>query len=318
MTTTHINRKPKGTKTGGQFAPSQNPEATLDLAPAAEPRPKVDFAQRQQELLEQLSDGVAALTSSDEWRRHLDFQSRFHNYSFGNTILIAIQRPDASRVAGFNTWKSMGRNVNKGEKAMYILAPMISKTKPKDDDEESKTFLRGFRSVPVFDVSQTSGDDLPEIVTKLDGDDVAGHYATLCDVASGMGYTVEDHEFSNTANGDTDTRSKSIRIESRNSPAQRVKTLVHELAHATLHEDLTDYHEHRGVYELEAESVAYVVCQTLGLDTSDYSFGYVAHWARDGENAQKNIKASGQRIQKTSSSLIEALSKHLDLVSSDA
>ena len=113
------------------------------------------------ELIDQLTEGIANLTSSEQWQDYLNFQSRFHRYSFGNVLLIALQRPDATRVAGFNAWKKSNRFVRKGEKAIWILAPMVYKN-PDAEEGEGDRVIRGFKFVPVFDVAQTDGEELPD------------------------------------------------------------------------------------------------------------------------------------------------------------
>lgn len=256
---------------------------------------------RQQELIAQLAEGIANLTSSRDWQRHLEFQSRFHRYSFNNVLLIAVQCCEASQVAGFNAWRRLDRFVRKGEKAIWILAPMVYKnTDPERDTDER--VLRGFKFVPVFDVAQTDGEKLPAICSRLDGDDPTGLYAQLLTVAQTVGFHVEDHEFASSTNGDCCHAEHRIRVEISNAPAQRVKTLAHELSHALLHERF----DNRALAELEAESTAYVVCQALGLDTSDYSFGYVATWTGGGEQAIAGIKASCERIQNSAAIILRA------------
>jgi len=263
------------------------------------------------DLLDKLTAGIAALTSTEEWRRYLDLQSRFHRYSFSNVQLIHAQREDARRVAGFRTWRGLDRTVRKGEKAIFILAPMIYKTTDEDGNDERG--VRGFKWVPVFDVAQTDGAELPAVATRLDGDDPAGHYATLVEVAHSIGFTVHDHHFDGATNGDCSHSEHRIRVEESNAPAQRVKTLAHEIAHALLHET----YDSRPLAELEAESTAYVVCQSLGLATDDYSFGYVASWAGGSENAAKAIKTSGERIQRTASAILRAFTSAEALTAAD-
>ena len=253
------------------------------------------------ELIDQLTAGIANLTSSTDWQHYLDFQSRFHRYSFGNVLLIAAQCHEATRVAGFNAWRKMNRFVRKGEKAIWILAPMVYKTADAEDGESDRV-IRGFKFVGVFDVAQTDGEELPSICNRIDGEDPAGHYAQLITVAQSIGFTVEDHEFGGSTNGDCSHTDHRIRVETQNTPAQRVKTLAHEIAHALLHES----YDNRALAELEAESTAYVVCSSLGLDTSDYSFGCVANWAGGGDEAIAGIKASCERIQKTAASILRS------------
>jgi antirestriction protein ArdC len=253
------------------------------------------------ELIARLTEGISKLTSSEEWRHYLDVQSRFHPYSFANVLLIAAQRHEATRVAGFNAWRKLDRFVRRGEKAIWILAPMVYKKADAVEGENDRV-IRGFKFVPVFDVAQTDGGELPSICNRLDGDDPAGHYARLLSVATSIGFRVEDHDFGGSTNGDCCHAEHRIRVETTNSPAQRVKTLAHELAHALLHE----HYENRALAELEAESTAYVVCQALGVDSGDYSFGYVATWAGDGERTITGIKASCERIQKSAATILRA------------
>jgi len=253
------------------------------------------------ELIAQLTEGISQLTSSEDWQHYLDFQSRFHRYSFGNVLLIAAQCHEATRVAGFHAWRKMNRFVRKGEKAIWILAPMVYKNSDAEDGESDR-ILRGFKFVPVFDVAQTDGEELPSICSRINGEDPAGHYAQLVTVAQFIGFTVEDHEFGGSTNGDCTHSEHRIRVEAQNTPAQRIKTLAHEIAHALLHES----YDNRALAELEAESTAYVVCQALGIDSSDYSFGYVATWAGGGEEAIAGIKASGERIQKSAATILRA------------
>ena len=255
----------------------------------------------QPELIDKLTEGIAKLTSSEEWRCYLRIQSRFHRYSFGNVLLIAAQRPDASRLAGFKAWREMNRFVRRGEKAVWILAPMVYR----DTDAAGggrEEVVRGFKFVPVFDVTQTDGEDLPEVCTQLEGEDTAGHYAILLSVAQSIGFTVRDHHFNSQTNGDCSHGERRIRIEAGNTEAQRVKTLAHEIAHALLHERF----DSRALAELEAESTAYVVCQALGIDSGNYSFGYVATWTGGGDGAIGTIRASCGRIQRAAGTMLRA------------
>jgi antirestriction protein ArdC len=252
------------------------------------------------ELLANLSEGIAKLATSDEWQRYLDCQSRFYRYSPNNVMLIAQQRHEATMIAGFNAWKKHGRSVRKGEKAIWILAPMVYKASADETSEESERVIRGFKWVPVFDIASTDGADLPTVCQKLTDDDPAGLFSRLADVAHSIGFTVADTELPGSRNGDCSHATHRIRIETQNSPAQRVKTLAHEIGHALLHEQC----KNRALAELEAESTAYVVCNALGLDTSDYSFGYVATWAGGGDQAIAGIKGSCDRIQKAASTIL--------------
>jgi hypothetical protein len=260
----------------------------------------MDSKDRRLDLLTQLSDGIAALSDSDEWLRHLEAQRRFHRYSFGNVVLIASQFPAATRVAGFHAWKKLDRTVAKGEKAIWILAPMTVRKRDESDDD---WVVRGFKHVPVFDISQTEGAELPAVCHKLTGDEPDACFDRLRSVATSLGYLVESTELRNGVNGDCTFNLRRIRVEVRNASAQRAKTLAHEIAHALLHGDQPD----RQLAELEAESTAFVVCGCLGLETSSYSFGYVANWAGGGEQAVAGIRASCSRIQEAVARILDAL-----------
>ena len=260
---------------------------------------------RRAELVAELERGIGELVTSDRWRAHLEVQSRFRQYSFGNVTLIASQCPDATRVAGFQAWRGLGRSVRRGERAIWILAPMLA---PREEDRRAASkgherVVRGFKAVPVFDVSQTDGPDLPSVCAALQGSDDAGAYDRLVGFGSMIGFAVEDRELEAGTNGDCSHEQHLIRVERRNQPAQRVKTLAHEIAHALLHETFED----RSLAELEAESVAYVVCRSLGFDASGYSFGYVALWAGGGERAIAGVRSSGERIQKAAARILSGI-----------
>jgi antirestriction protein ArdC len=257
------------------------------------------------ELVEKLVAGISNLTSSEEWRSYLDFQSRFYRYSYRNTLLIAAQRRNATQVAGYRAWHKLNRYVLKGEEAIWILAPVVyKKAACRDGDNveerESLTSIYAFKWVPVFDISQTGGDAPPSVCNRIDGNGVEGYYDLLIGLAGSIGFEVVEHEFGGSANGDCCHAKHRIRIETNNSPAQRVKTLAHELAHALLHEAC----DNRSIAELEAESTAYIVCQTLGIDSGNYSFGYCAGWAGGGEQAIAVIKASCEHIQRTAATIL--------------
>ena len=262
---------------------------------------------RKDETLDRLTRGIARLTSSAAWTDWLRVQARFHSYSFGNAVLIAVQRPTASRIAGFHTWRRPGRQVRRGEHASWILAPITRRVAADADADEPRQTTRAvaaFRPVPVFDVAQTEGDPLPEVCTRLAGDDPVGAYARLVGFAQSIGFQVQDHRFDGETNGDCSHRLRRIRVDVSLAPAHRVKSLAHELAHALLHADAA---EECALRELEAESVAFVVCDALGIPADDWTFGYVAGWAGGGEAAIATIKAAGARIQRTAERILSAL-----------
>lgn len=259
------------------------------------------------ELLEGLSAGIAELTTSEKWQRYLDVQSKFYRYSPNNVMLLMMQNPYATRVAGYKKWLELGRQVMAKESALRILAPMTYK---RDDglEGEKTSEIRGFKMVPVFDISQTEGPDLPDVVSKLEGLAPEGVFDRLTVFANSIGFRVERPEsLDSGANGDTSHSEGRIRVVASNSEAQQTKTLAHEIGHALLHdpESATTKDLTRGLKELEAESAAYVICTVLGMDTSDYSFGYVAGWSGGGPEAIAGIKESAGRIQKASTAVLK-------------
>jgi len=241
------------------------------------------------DMLERLERGIRELTTSDRWAEFLRVQATFRQYSHRNALLIAQQCPHAEYVAGFGAWRRLGRSVRRGERAIWILAPTGNRIS--GTDEEQARPVR-FVSVPVFDISQTEGLALPEICSRLNeqhGDDA---YIHLSKIAVELGFTPTLVELDHGVNGECNFTTRAIGIERRNGSAQRVKSLAHELAHALLHEHATD----RSRAELEAESAAYVICQLLGIDSGQYSFGYVASWIGDGSKAVEAIHRSCDEI----------------------
>ena len=226
---------------------------------------------RKTDALDRLADGIGQLVSSEAWRAWLRVQARFHRYSFNNALLIQLQCPTATRIAGFGAWLQLGRHVRRGEQAIWILAP-VTRRVAVEDEEEAACVVSAFRPVAVFDVAQTDGEPLPEACARLAGDDPPGAFAELVRVAATLGFNVEDHVFDDETNGDCAHALHRIRVRADLAPAHRAKALAHELAHALLHADASDH----ALAELEAESVTFVVCDALGLDAGSWSFRYVA------------------------------------------
>jgi DNA primase len=245
---------------------------------------------------DKLQEAVQSIVTGEHWQRMLRTAAKFHRYSFNNHLMIFLQRPDATVVAGFNKWKSLGRFVKKGEKGIAIFAPCKYRTKIETDDGEVKTLqsIRGFRVVYVFDISQTEGDEIPDLDAVrpklLDGDAPEGIWDALVAQAAAAGFDVI-RDRRRTENGYCDFLKKEIAVRPDVAPAQGVKTLVHELAHALLHGD--EVVRSREIQEVEVESVAYVVCDALGLDTNDYSFAYVARWSDD---SVELVKDTAERV----------------------
>ncbi len=263
------------------------------------------------ELLAELAAGVADLQTSDGWARWLEFQGRFYRYSFGNSLLIARQRPDASQVAGFHKWLELGRHVRKGEHGIRILAPCVVKVAADEvEGSEAERRLVGFRVATVFDVTQTDGAELPEHPChRLTGEAPERMRDALADFARAAGFTVEfGAELAAGRNGETSTTSRSIKVAGGLAPAQVVKTLAHEIGHALMHSAAILSEIDRPTAEVEAESVAFLVCKRLGLETGGYSFGYVAHWAHGaGRDPVAAIQASGQRIVKAAQRISDGI-----------
>ena len=259
------------------------------------------------ELLEGLSAGIAELTTSEMWTQYLDVQSKFYRYSPNNVMLLLLQNENVTRVAGYKKWKELGRQVMAKESALRILAPMTYK---RDDglEGEKTSEIRGFKMVPVFDISQTEGPELPDVVSKLEGLAPEGVFEKLTVFAESIGFRVERPEsLESGANGDTTHSEGRIRVVASNSEAQQAKTLAHEIGHALLHDPESPATKDvaRGLKELEAESCAYVICTALDMDTSGYSFGYVAGWAGGGPEAMQGIKESAARIQKAATAVLK-------------
>jgi len=271
------------------------------------------------EAHERLTQAIENMTSGEDWQAFLAMASRFHTYSPNNVFLILTQCPDATRVAGYRAWQALGRQVRKGEKGLAVLAPCTYKRdeddQPKPDPESSpKRVLRGFRLVHVFDVSQTEGDPLPEVdrPSLLEGDAPAELWQRLADQVAAAGFTLERGECHG-ANGFTNYLTRTVRVRDDVEPAQAVKTLAHELAHVVLH-DGTEYGKGcRGRSEVEAESVAYLVCEAAGMTSAAYSFPYVAHWA-DGETDV--VRATASRVVGAARTITSAWSSQLEAVAS--
>ena len=308
---------------------------------AQEPRPVIPIvltsekpADKLKEITDRLEQGITELFESERYKEYLRVMSKFHNYSFNNTLLIAMQKPDASLVAGFSSWKNnFGRSVMKGEKGIKIIAPSpftvkqeVEKTDPqtgkpvigkdgKPVTEEKEIKVPAYKVVSVFDVSQTEGRELPDIaVDELTGDvdRFKDFFAALEQVSP---VPVGFEKIEGGAHGYYHLEEKRIAIDEGMSDLQTLKTAIHEIAHAKLHDiDLNAPKEEqkprvdRRTREVEAESVAYTVCQHYGLDTSDYSFGYVAGWSSGKELAE--LRGSLETIRNTAAEMINAIDGH--------
>lgn len=248
---------------------------------------------RLQEAHQVLTRAVEELVSGEDWAAMLAVAARFHRYSANNIMLILAQRPQASRVAGYRTWQSLGRQVRKGEKGLAILAPVVLRRPREYPEEENRRVLAGFRLAHVFDYSQTDGEPLPDASPVLLAGEAPGTlWAALAAQVAGAGFSLALGD-TGAANGCTDYLARSVTVSGALEPAQAAKTLAHELAHVRLH-DGTEYATGcRGVAEVEAESVAFLICRAAGLDSAAYTFPYVAHWAGGDSRA---VTATAERV----------------------
>ena len=273
-------------------------------------KPDPEAAQKKrEEAFNKLEQGIQSLLDSDKWRQWLTMMSQLRSlsgtrYSWQNCLLLLMQNPDASYVAGFHDWKKVGRTVKKGEKGLAIRAPFTKKLDEVDDSGENKR-ITYFNLVYVFDITQTEGEEIPELARPLQGDD-AGLYQALHNFALHEKMPVYQ-EALESYNGyckfnQAKDKVEKIVVANHLSNLHKCKTLAHELAHALLHKGV-DYAAHRAECELEAESVAFIVLNHFGLDSSDYSFSYVTTWA--GDNAIAQLKESAARIQLTANQIVE-------------
>jgi uncharacterized membrane protein (UPF0127 family)/antirestriction protein ArdC len=277
------------------------PDYSFAIEPEVKER-KID------EVLKRLKDGVNSIQESGQFKQFLLTMAKFHDYSIGNMILIMVQKPDASRVAGFNTWKNLGRWVKKGEKGISILAPCFppkpEKTEPKEEEPEKEIEINPifFKVVHVFDVSQTEGDPLPEFeVQSLTGEanEELFDKAVALTEKQGLELSFESRPYQDPAIKGTYS-GKSIWVRPEESRAQQLKTLLHEIAH---HFSESVFRIPRRDAETIAESVAFTVGAHFGFDSGERSFSYVALWAEDKKVLEVNLTA----IRKVSTRMIEVL-----------
>ena len=321
-------------------APGQKTVQTIEQP--QEPRPVIPIvltsekpAEKLKEITDRLEQGITELFDSERYREYLRVMSKFHNYSFNNTLLIAMQKPDASLVAGFSAWKNnFGRNVIKGQKGIKIIAPSPYKVKQemkkidphtqqpiigkdgKPVTEEKEITIPAYKVVSVFDVSQTEGKDLPDIAV----DELTGDVERYRDFFAALEKTspvpIGFEQIPGSSHGYYHLEDKRIAIQEGMSELQTLKTAIHEIAHAKLHDIDLNAPENeqqprvdRRTREVEAESVAYTVCQHYGLDTSDYSFGYVAGWSSGRELSE--LKNSLETIRSAAAEIINSIDETL-------
>ena len=287
---------------------------------------------------ETLAAQVSAIRTGEDWQRFLEFQAKLHQYSPNNVLLIGVQHarayaagsvqaPEPTHVAGFQTWKTLGRSVKKGQRGYAILAPVAGhrrmavdssgqsrplggdETARPGESEERQRLVRGFRVSYVFDVSQTTGEPIPEPTRPqlLRGEAPSGLGASVLAMIEGLGFavsTVPSAEVIGGANGQTDWANRTVVVRDDMDDAAMVKTLIHEAAHVLLHEGPPGRFLDRSVKEVEAESVAFVVASAHGMATDDYSFPYVAGWA--GDDPVSAIQSTQRRVAGAARTILDA------------
>ncbi len=315
--------------------------ATLTVEPP-QPQPVIPInltaekpAEKLKEITDRLEQGITELFDSERYKEYLRVMSKFHNYSFNNTLLIAMQKPDASLIAGFTAWKNQfQRNVKKGEKGIKIIAPSPFKIKQETEKidpqtqkpvigrdgkpvtEEKEITIPAYKVVSVFDVSQTEGRELPNIAVDALTGDVEQYSDFFAALEKTSPVPIGFEKIEGGAHGYYHLEDKRIALDEGMSELQTLKTAIHEIAHAKLHDidlnapkDEQQPRVDRRTREVEAESVAYTVCQHYGLDTSDYSFGYVAGWSSGRELAE--LKNSLETIRSAAADIINSINEHI-------
>ena len=293
--------------------------------------------QQLKEITERLEKGVKELFTSEKYMEYLRVMSQFHHYSFSNTLLIAMQKSDATLVAGYGAWqKKFERNVMKGEKAIKIFAPAPRKVEIEQDmldPETQKPILDEngevkketvmvkqpfFKITSVFDVSQTEGKPLPELDTVKDLTASVEEYNIFFEALKRTSKVPIDFQpIEGGSHGFYHQKEKRIAIAEGMSEAQNIKTGIHEIAHSRLHDvDMTDAENgivvDRNTREVQAESVAYTVCQYYGIDTSEYSFGYIAGWSEGKEI--RELRSSMEVIRREADSMIKEIDRNLEII----
>lgn len=268
--------------------------------------------------LDLLQKKISSMEGSQEWEEYIESQAKFYMYSSNNTMLIVEQFPDASSVANEETWKELGRTIKKDANPIYIWMPTMELPEGHEGRHRSYRIdeLRpGFVTSPVYDISQTEGRPVPSAgLELLEGKPPRGSYERLIDVANQFGYNVYNHDFKIAqVNGETHVVNKTILVNEANHEAQRVKTLAHELGHALLHAPNSTINEDDVRWpsvpkmETEAEAVAYIVCNAIGIRSEKYSKPYIARWAKDPGEAIHEIRDSANRITRASRRILKAL-----------
>lgn len=291
-------------------------------------RERVSREERMSQIQEKLEAGVREIFDSEKYKDYISTMAKFPHYSINNCILIVSQCPEASHVCGYKKWQTdFNRVVNRNEHGIMIIAPMTYKADVEEAvyDSENHPVLdsngkqvtetvtrefQGFRPAYVFDVSQTSGDPLPTLATMLSGG--VEDFEKMKDILIAISpVPISFEEITGGANGYFSPATQSIVVKEGMSELQTIKTMIHEIAHATLGHGGKDDKWDRETKEVQAESVAYWVTQMVGLDTSDYSFGYISGWSKDREvtELKENLDLIKTTADKISADLERELSK---------
>lgn len=294
-------------------------------------RERVSREERMSQIQEKLEAGVREIFDSEKYKDYISTMAKFPHYSINNCILIVSQCPEASHVCGYKKWQTdFNRVVNRNEHGIMIIAPMTYKADVEEAvfDSENHPVLdsngkqvtetvtrefQGFRPAYVFDVSQTSGDPLPTLATMLSGG--VEDFEKMKDVLIAISpVPISFEEITGGANGYFSPATQSIVVKEGMSELQTIKTMIHEIAHATLGHGGKDDKWDRETKEVQAESVAYWVTQMVGLDTSDYSFGYISGWSKDREvtELKENLDLIKTTADKISADLERELSKNVE------
>ena len=296
--------------------------------------------QKVKEITDKLEEGLKELFESEKYKSYLTTMSKFHNYSFNNTLLIAMQKPEATLVAGYQAWqKNFNRHVNKGERGIRILAPAPYKIKEERDKldpvtgevmldkdgtpqtEEVEIKIPAFRAVSVFDVSQTDGEPLPELEAKELLSTVEGYEDFINAITYVAHAPIGFEDIPGASKGYFNIEENRIAVQEGMSESQTLKTMVHETAHSMLHnkevnkEDILAPAKDRNTKEVEAESIAFTVYNHFSIDTSDYSVGYIAGWSNGKD--MKELKSSLDTIRRTASELITGIEEQLREIQRD-
>ena len=254
------------------------------------------------ELHEQLVRHLETLVTGEDWTAMIDIAARFHDYSARNVMLIHAQRPDATRVAGYHAWRKLGRNVKKGAKGIAILAPCPARTNG-DNDDAPQLARMNFRTTWVFDEADTEGEELVDVrPVLLDGEAPHAVWISIAGLIEERGFTIDRRDCS-PANGVTRWLDRTVSVRPHLEPAQAVKTLTHELGHI-ISDHGAEPRPPREIAEVEAESIAYIVCAYLGIESDSYSFPYVARWS-DGD--MNLVRTTADRVVSRSHEIITQL-----------